>query len=615
MHVSYAFWFVALAALFGVAGLPLPVGIPPLPEDPALVRMAPRDSLAFVSWCGTAPLPAQDALGTNHTVQLAAEPDVRAAIAQLRAAVLGMARGPGRGPAEAAGRRVQLAEVVLDALAAPGCVFVQRFPVQTPTDLAGGLAVKLGGRLPAAEGLMAELELVMLPDVPGDRHPDVEADGVTFHALPIDTGRPFVGWAAEGGWFLLAVGREIPAQMVAGLRGKDEGLAAHPGYRRTMPACAVERPVTRAFLDLTALRELVGAMGGLQALAPLVALGLGRAEAVASCSGLEGDGFCSRLRLATPGRDGLLGVFDGPPLAQDGLCHVPADAEIALSARVDPLRLEQALLDLAMTMRPPDLRDGYQREFVARFPEFAGVRLREDLLQNLGTQVTLWNAPSQGGFWLTGLAGVWSLRDGRAFGEAMRTMMERMEQEAPTKARERAQGRRLSRNQVYLESFGHAERRVHWLDSLDDDFPFGVAWAATDGNLVFGLQPQPVKDVLDGGEPPNPDRSLARLPIVNRRGKATVLVSIDAGQLLRTAYGPLTVLFQAASGEWQREGFDFDLADLPRLSALLPHTGREQLTLEPVEGGWALQRTGTLPMGDPLLVTLVVGLGLFGVRM
>ena len=69
-------WVMALA-LGGGVGLPL--GVPPLPEDPLLGKVAPEECLAYFACSGMAK---PQAGSPNHTEQLFAEPQVRNLAAQ-----------------------------------------------------------------------------------------------------------------------------------------------------------------------------------------------------------------------------------------------------------------------------------------------------------------------------------------------------------------------------------------------------------------------------------------------------------------------------------------------------------------------------------------------------
>lgn len=80
MLAVFPFWITLL--LGGGAGLPL--SLPPLPEDPMLVRVAPAECLVYTSWSGMA---VADAKSTNQTEQLLAEPEVRDMFAQIERAI------------------------------------------------------------------------------------------------------------------------------------------------------------------------------------------------------------------------------------------------------------------------------------------------------------------------------------------------------------------------------------------------------------------------------------------------------------------------------------------------------------------------------------------------
>ncbi len=77
-----SFGVLPLLLLFG--GFSLPLGLPPLPEDPVISRVAPEECLAYISWAGTA---TPNAKSANHTEQLLAEPEVQNLISAIDNAV------------------------------------------------------------------------------------------------------------------------------------------------------------------------------------------------------------------------------------------------------------------------------------------------------------------------------------------------------------------------------------------------------------------------------------------------------------------------------------------------------------------------------------------------
>ena len=76
---------LVLPFLFLFGGFSLPLGLPPLPEDPAISRTAPEECLAYVSWAGTA---TPDAKSANQTERLLAEPEVQTLLSAVDSAVL-----------------------------------------------------------------------------------------------------------------------------------------------------------------------------------------------------------------------------------------------------------------------------------------------------------------------------------------------------------------------------------------------------------------------------------------------------------------------------------------------------------------------------------------------
>ena len=61
-------------------GLGLPLGVPPLPEDPALARIAPQECLAYFASAGMA---TANPKSPNHTEQLFAAPEIQRLVAEL----------------------------------------------------------------------------------------------------------------------------------------------------------------------------------------------------------------------------------------------------------------------------------------------------------------------------------------------------------------------------------------------------------------------------------------------------------------------------------------------------------------------------------------------------
>ena len=83
MSVVGVFPILIMLLMGGGAGLPL--GLPPLPEDPLLARVAPAECLVYTSWSGTA-TPSDKS--KNQTEQLLAEPEVQEMLRQIERAIV-----------------------------------------------------------------------------------------------------------------------------------------------------------------------------------------------------------------------------------------------------------------------------------------------------------------------------------------------------------------------------------------------------------------------------------------------------------------------------------------------------------------------------------------------
>ncbi len=73
-------WLLILLLLAGVQPGALPTGLPPLPEDKALVSTAPEECLLYSGWYGAAD---PKGTGKNNLERLLAEPEVRQFAATL----------------------------------------------------------------------------------------------------------------------------------------------------------------------------------------------------------------------------------------------------------------------------------------------------------------------------------------------------------------------------------------------------------------------------------------------------------------------------------------------------------------------------------------------------
>ncbi|MFK7742835.1 MAG: hypothetical protein AB8H80_21165, partial [Planctomycetota bacterium] len=580
-HVSLVF-----ASYLGLLGIPAPLPVPPMPEDSALLRVAPADSMLFVEWFGAGP--ANDD-PTNRTERLAAEPEVHAAILKLVESGREMVSHQTRGVPNQE-QPLEIYDHVLTLMQKPGCAFVRSM-----TPFQGGLVVHAGND---AHKVLRTINTV-LQDTLSDGAPRSKKtiDGVEFDTIALSKGMEFVGWAAIEGYFVVSVGDAAARQAIAGIGNKDPGLRGKAGLTKLLEGTKVERPMLRTF---AAVDQIVEELPWTKKF--WEPLGLSNVTAALSESGLEGDGFVARTQLSVAKPTGLFGNLRGRPLSVDDLALIPGDATTALAMRCKEGSLEQTGLLLASSLAGEDPTPAWERT-LDRFRAQFQIDLSTGLIAQLDDCAAAWNSPSQGGLGFTAAAASLPLKDASAFGENLTSMWRSLEDVAPNKERKLEQGGRIRSFGGYLDTFTYRGIKAWWIDHIHRDFPFGLSLTNTDRHGLMAIQPQALRSAIDASMAPNFDKALVREPVVARRGNATAMLYLNLKGVLNQGYGALLPTFQMASHEMHNEGFGFDLSDIPRLATLAPHLGPELVVLEPIEAGYRMTRRGTLPVLDSLLVS------------
>jgi len=559
-------WTLLLSLLFGVLGSPT-LGVPPRPEDPALLRAAPKTTLVYVEWAGSS---VPDPNSANLTERLAAEPEVRALRKRVLAAIrTGMSRGL-RGQRLARARKILGLGVEL--FRRPGCAFLSDINPKE-SSVSGGLVVNLGARAGAALSTIGEL----------------------LEGLP--PGMLSLSPSVSGKYLIVGFGTVSCDDVARRLRGHGKGLSGNPAFARHHAAVRVERLTCRSFIDTGALLGLTRGMPP-QVGRMLAALGLDKIEAIVSESGLEGSGFVSRTHVAMSEKTGLLSLLDAAGLTNTDLGTIPADSSLALAARVEPQRIWNTLLDVVGRF-DPRARGQMQRHFAEDMQRFTGVRFVEDLLAHCGNTLTVWNSPSQGGLFYTGTTVALSLEDAPKFGAAFAKLMAKIAE--TQRPRHRLNGR--MRRGTYLAETKIGPYKGWWVSSIGEDFPFAPTWCVTDTHLLFSLFPQALRSAVRRGATPQTSLATAHPELLPADTMAMCFV--DVRRLFDTAYPMLQVFGQVLCGHLQREGLPIDITALPSAESLRPHLSHNTCVLRNVETGIHIERHGTLPFSDPVLGALL----------
>lgn len=590
-----------LVAVMGLAGgaTGLPLGIPPAPEDPLMAKVAPEKCLFYTTWSGVAQ---PDPDSQNHVERLLAEPEVRRFISELKRRIESAAAEAAKqeGPDTQAAVE-DLSKLVETVLTHPTAAFVSSAKI-TPSglDVRGGLVVVVGQD---AAKLKAALEKHQAAFLPGLAQAVKIGDGSWYRLQP-DPHLPALTWGTRGRCLIVGIGDGAIQQILT--RAYTDPPAWLAELRKRLP---VDRVSTVAYFDLKATLDALGPiMGGPQLQAAIDAAGLGNAKSFGGVTGLDKQGFVSRTLLQLDGEPrGLLRAVTQRPLRPADLGPVPADAAVAITARIDAHAVFETFLSVVEKTDPRIheylLRDLKQMEGHLAF------NLRNDLLTPLGDRWCLYASPSEGGMGIGGLTAVVSVDDRRPLADVQAKLLALAKQqmqpdEPPPASRPRRRGERI-------EQFTFAGQDVFYYTA--DYFPLAPSWCLTEKELLLSPFPQNIKAYLSRGEE---FKSLATLPEVAALfpadgvptdGGPVMLSYLDTRTLFTWLYGPVQMLAQMAARDIWREGIDLDVSLLPSAGSIGPHLRPAVSTVRRTSSGIELTNRQTFPGGN-LAATVPIAL-------
>jgi len=199
---SPAHWLVVLL----LGGFGLPVGVPPLPEDPMLANIAPEECVVYVSSAGMA---TPDGKSGNQTEQLLAEPEVRQMAADIEQAVrAGLKKTVRQGSLPPGVTSDDLSDALKLLLTRPLAVYVSSVQMQPSGPVVhGGVAINCGDHAAKLKTIVEQLA----KSVPPHLIKEIEAGGEKWWSFKTS---PDVGLVCgfHGNYLLATVGEgEIEA--------------------------------------------------------------------------------------------------------------------------------------------------------------------------------------------------------------------------------------------------------------------------------------------------------------------------------------------------------------------------------------------------------------------
>ncbi len=574
---SWLFLFLMLGSGGGVG---LPLGVPPLPEDPLLAKIAPEECLLYMSSAGMAK---PDTKSANHTERLFAEPEVRHLAVEVERLIRTSLKDSTKGQKPEARALAEAAPGLVKVfLTRPFAVYVTdvKAAAKGPPRARAGLVVSLGDE---ADKMRAGLK-ALLATLPA-KAKEVTIEGTTFHRLTIPGDGPDITWGIKDGTLYAAAGEEE----IEALLKRTQGSAPKwlGTLHKNMP---VERVSTVGMVNVRGWIELLPSLGVPEKTAGVLeALGLTGIDRLEGVSGLGKDGFVSRSLVSLRGEPkGLLSLAQQKPLTTADLDLIPRDATFALAFRLDPARARTAILELVEKI-DPRAKEALQANDSQR-------EMIEQVTNALGDSWCLFDSPSEGGL-LTGLTAVVSVKDADAAAALERKLV------ALLPAAD-------DRHRPRIESFTFAGKTVHVFDSRSKGFPLAPSWCLTDKHLIVAAYPGAIKAFLMRGKT---FQSVARIPEVAQalegEGQLVALTYTDTRRVFDLAYPLLPVFFQMLGSEMRGEGIDVPPGLLPSAGSIRRHLRPSVSTLLRTPAGIESVSRQTLPGGTGLS-TMPVTLGL-----
>jgi hypothetical protein len=565
--------------LFGGSGMGIPLGVPPLPEDPVLAQVAPEECLFYTSWAGTAEADPQSA---NQTEQLLAEPEVQHLVNEVERLIrngLHKAAMDEGGP-EAAALADDAVGWVKTLLTRPTALFISKLEIDPKGPrIRAGAVVNLGED---AARLKASLEKHQEKFLRGAAQP-VEIGGQSWYRITLDPDVPPITWGVTGQYFAVGVGEGMIEEMLKRVGTDPPAWLADIG--RQVP---VARRSTVTYINVRAVGQVLTPMVPEQVVTGIMdALGLSNVTSLVAVTGLDEAGFVSKTVIGLDGEpQGILSLAAAEPLAADDLAPIPRDATIAMAARLNADQVLETILSIVGKIEPR-AREEMLRG-LGEMQEELGFDLRRDLLQTLGDTWCVYNSPGEGGLVITGLTGVVPVKDhGRLAATHARFL-----------ARARAEFGDSPRS-PRIDEFQFAGQTVYVFNARDDDVPVAPAWCLTEKEFVIAPYPQNVKAYLSHGDE---HRSIAEVPEVaglfGSGGGPIMLCYTDTQALFELVYPLIPIFGQVALSELARQGIDVSVSILPSAKAIRPHLRPGVSAMRRTEAGIEIISLQSLPGGN-----------------
>ncbi|QDU96369.1 hypothetical protein [Lignipirellula cremea] len=572
-----------LVMLLSLAGIGLPLGMPPGKMDPAIEQAAPDECLVYFNWAG---MVAPDPKSENDYERFLAEEEIQQFIKKIdllvaKSLIRTYDDGNGRVFAE------QLPLLAKALLTQPGAIAVGGidFGPEGPKG-DGSLIVSLGEQKAAVETALEKINLAL-----GSKATSVTIDGTEWKQVTLDKGMPSPLWGVHEGYFIAAAGKESLELLLAS-RKTPEPAWLTTAKKRT----GVARRAVLFYLNAEKANELGSSLAGKRWDRIAAALGAGKAKSLTTATGFDGADCIARTQVEFDGEPvGLLATMLGEPLERKDLQAIPADSSFAYAARTSA---EELLIELTATLTAID--SDWGEEFTDFFDEVktkGDLDISKEILEPLGDRWRLFNSPGEGGLVFTGTTLVVSVDDA----EQLRSTAVKLQKLVAANIPVGDPNSTRKPRHVLISDFSHAGQTVYYVKSIGETMPFPLAWTITDGELIVSLFPSGVKAYLSRGDD---FASLAKTEYADKLfadGAPTAIGYQNPRELFHLFYPIMQYVMHFVSAEAQRDGVDFDVSVLPSAPLISRHLKPAVTTFRRTEYGVEIVGRQSMPSSGMVL--------------
>ena len=582
-----------LMALVGGGGIPVPISIPPLPENQKFQSAAPEAPILYVSWAGTAEANRDS---KNRTEKLFAEPQVRQMMHKLVTAITKGIEQEMRH--EDPGAAKATTALLKAAYYRPGMAYLSRFEA----DQQGGFKVDGALMMDAGQNVeqMTQSIKTLLALMP---KAEVNAQAIgPFKPLPTPQGAPVVRWGVSGSTIVFTLGDREPKRLVEALKNGKE-----PKWMTALKKSAdIERRALIGRVDLAAAIKMATELGKQdrdfrEFTKFLKAVGADSLQSISLVSGLGAEGYVERMVIDTGNQKptGLMKLMAGTPIAAAQIRHVPKDAYFMNAFNMD---LKVAYDELRNAMKSIDANALSQFDAgVADLEQNLGVKFKKGVLDHLGPTWTIYNSGEDNGMFMTGLTATVEVRNRAGVDQAMRQIIASLRAQLQQPQDDQNQNRPWRRKAVQIRESTYRSHTIYYMNYIGGfGFSFPLAWTVTDRTVAMALNPQAIRTHIDQVADDNQNRSITTLPQVMALLKAEDLPSAisyaDTPRVFHASYPMLHFLAMVVVPQLQREGIDIDATFLPNTAVFMKHLAANVQTVSHVDGKIIIQTRGVLPV-------------------